>query len=169
MEPIPSHGVRDLEALHAIASFGLLVDHIQNEVDRVGTLGVVTLILRKRRGRRGGQEKGVRHTQRLDGTTVQQYGSSGSNARQGKASEGRQAEVSLSLSLSFSLSLSLPLSLEAGLPAALSLSPSPSPSLPLSLSPSLPLSLPPSLSLLGSLWLSLSQHSGTTIGCQLYQ
>ena len=44
VEPVPSHGVRDLEALHAIAPFGLLVDHIQNEVDRVGTLGVVTLL-----------------------------------------------------------------------------------------------------------------------------
>ena len=44
MEPVPSHGVRDLEALHAIAPFGLLVDHIQNELDRVGTLGVVTLL-----------------------------------------------------------------------------------------------------------------------------
>ena len=38
-----------------------------------------------------GQEKGVRHTQRLDGTTVREQ------RKQGKASEGRQAEVPLSL------------------------------------------------------------------------
>ena len=43
MEPVPSHRVRHLEALHAIAPFGVLTDYIQSEVDQFSTLVVVTL------------------------------------------------------------------------------------------------------------------------------
>jgi len=38
-----THGVGELETLKAVARLGLLADHVQDGVDQLGTLGVVTL------------------------------------------------------------------------------------------------------------------------------